>query len=400
MSAQEDHPLNEIFEFLGKFVSYPSQHAQIAHTLWIAHTHAMDLWDSTPRIAFLSKEPGSGKSRALEVTELLVPNPVEAVNVTPAYMFRKVGSEDGRPTILYDEIDTVFGPKAKDNEEIRGLLNAGHRKHSKAGRCSMRGKQVVTEEIPAYCAVALAGLGGLPDTILTRSIIIKMRRRTANELISPFRRRVYESEGNLLRERLNQWMSGIEELRSELIWPEMPAGIVDRDADVWEALIQIADQAGIYWANQAREAALSLVTESKQFTPSLGVQLLADIRTLFENRELISTEEALKQLLNMAESPWNSFKGKPIDARRLANQLKDYGIHSKSVRIGESILKGYYRADFHDAWIRYTPNTPAQSATSATSATPGITNPFDSNVADVTYVTDLPEDKSIPEDYL
>ena len=59
---------------------------------------------------------------------------VEAVNVTPAYLFRKVGGEDGRPTILYDEIDTVFGPKAKDNEEIRGLLNAGHRRGAVAGR--------------------------------------------------------------------------------------------------------------------------------------------------------------------------------------------------------------------------------------------------------------------------
>ena len=68
----------------------------------------MDCWDSTPRIAFLSPEPGSGKTRALEVSELLVPNPVEAVNVSPAYLFRKVADEAGAPTLLFDEIDTVF----------------------------------------------------------------------------------------------------------------------------------------------------------------------------------------------------------------------------------------------------------------------------------------------------
>ena len=90
--------------------------------------HAFDgRWESTPRLAFLSPEPASGKTRALEASEPLVPRPVEAVNVSPAYLFRKVGT-DGRPTILFDEIDTVFGPKAKENEEIRGLLNAGHRK--------------------------------------------------------------------------------------------------------------------------------------------------------------------------------------------------------------------------------------------------------------------------------
>jgi hypothetical protein len=81
----------------------------------------MDRWDTTPRLAFLSPEKASGKSRALEVTELLVPCPVMAVNMSPAYIFRKVGSEEGAP-LLYDEIDTVFGPKAKENEEIRALL--------------------------------------------------------------------------------------------------------------------------------------------------------------------------------------------------------------------------------------------------------------------------------------
>jgi hypothetical protein len=104
--------LDEVHAFLGRFVIYPSKEAHDAHVLWIAHTHAMDAWESTPRIAFLSPEPASGKTRALEVSELMVPNPVEAINVSPAYLFRKVGGEDGPPTILFDEIDTIFGPKA------------------------------------------------------------------------------------------------------------------------------------------------------------------------------------------------------------------------------------------------------------------------------------------------
>ena len=117
-------PLAEILDavhaFLGRFVIYPSKEAHDAHVLWIAHTHVMEAWESTPRIAFLSPEPASGKTRALEVAELLVPNPVEAINVSPAYLFRKVGGEDGLPTVLFDEIDTIFGPRAKDNEDILG----------------------------------------------------------------------------------------------------------------------------------------------------------------------------------------------------------------------------------------------------------------------------------------
>jgi hypothetical protein len=188
--------LNDVHAFVGRFVAYPSEHAQIAHALWIAHTHLMDCWDSTPRIAFLSPEPGSGKTRALEVSELLVPNPVAAVNVSPAYLFRKVADENGAPTLLFDEIDTVFGPRAKENEEIRGLLNAGHRKGAVAGRCVVRGKEVFTEELAAYCAVAMAGLGYLLDTILTRSVVVNMRRRAPNETVEPYRRRLEVEKGD------------------------------------------------------------------------------------------------------------------------------------------------------------------------------------------------------------
>ena len=117
--------MNDIYVFLGRFVAYPSEKRR-SHTPYGSLTHI--LWMRgilRPRIAFLSPEPGSGKTRALEVRELLVPNPVEAVNVSPAYLFRKVADEAGAPTLLFDEIDTVFGPRAKDNEEIRGCSTQG-----------------------------------------------------------------------------------------------------------------------------------------------------------------------------------------------------------------------------------------------------------------------------------
>jgi len=98
-----------------------AEHCRVAHTLWIAHAHLMDAWYNTPRIAFLSAEPESGKSRCLEMTELLTPNPVLSMNVSPAYIYRKISAvPDALPTILFDEIDTVFGAKAGVNEELRG----------------------------------------------------------------------------------------------------------------------------------------------------------------------------------------------------------------------------------------------------------------------------------------
>jgi hypothetical protein len=361
-ARQGERMLSRVHSFLGRFISYPNPHAHAAHTLWCVHCHLMDQWESTPRLAFLSAEPESGKTRALEITELLVPHPVQAVNVSPSYLFRKVGSEDGA-TILFDEIDTVFGPKAKENEELRGLLNAGHRRGAVAGRCAVKGKETVTEEIPAYAAVALAGLGWLPDTILSRSVIIRMRRRHAGEKVEPYRRRIHASEGSAIRDTIAAWAHGFD-----LKWPELPPGIEDRSADVWEPLIATADAVGSDWPKRARDAAVALVTAAKEVEPSLGLRLLANIREVFD-ADKYATKVLLEKLHAIPESPWRDLRGKPLDDRGLANRLRQYDIESKDIRTSTGTLKGYYRADFQDAWVRYLPPIGQKSATSATSAT-------------------------------
>ena len=369
-SVEEPPQLAELLDmveaYLARFVAYPSEVAKVAHVLWILHTHCMSEWESTPRIAFLSPEPGSGKTRALEVSETMVPRPVEAINTTPAYLFRKVSDPDGPPTILYDEIDTVFGPRAKDNEEIRGILNAGHRRGAMAGRCVTHGKVITTEEFPAYCAVAMAGLGNLPDTILTRSVVIRMRRRAPTEHIEPYRRRIHAREGNDLRDRLTAWA---EQFTLAGNYPEMPDGVEDRPADVWEPLIAIADAAGERWSKRARVAAVALVAQSRETTPSLGVRLLADLRKIFGESTQLPTETILERLCNMEEAPWSDLRGKPLDSRRLANYLRRYDVESRNIRVGSSIPKGYTTEDLSDVWDRYLVPPPDKRATAATSAT-------------------------------
>ena len=360
--------LDQVHAFLGRFVAYPSEHAHNAHTLWIAHTHAMDAWESTPRLAFLSPEPGSGKTRGLEASEPLVPRPVEAVNVSPAYLFRKVADEAGRPTIMFDEIDTVFGPKAKDNEEIRGLLNAGHRKGAVAGRCVVVGKQVRTEEIPAYCAVALAGLGGLPDTVLSRSVIIRMRRRAPDEHLEAWRRRIHAKEGEEIRDQLALWA---QKALGNVIdtWPVMPEGVTDRDADVWESLLAVADVAGGTWPKRARDAAVTLVTEGKESSPSLGVRLLSDLRDVFATAPKVPTDTILKRLHAIDEAPWGDMRGKPLTDIQLAKRLNGYGIKPKPVRVGSDVSRGYAKEDFYDAWKRYLPSLGSNGVTPVTLVT-------------------------------
>lgn len=376
-----DAILRRVFNFLGQFVPFPDEASQLAVALWIMHAHLMERWELTPRLAFLSAEPASGKTRALEILELLVPSPVQAVNVSPAYLFRRVASEDGRPTILFDEIDSVFGPKAKENEELRALINAGHRKGAKAGRCVVRGNVVTTEDLPAYCAVAVAGLGWLPETILSRSVIVRMRRRHADERVEPYRRRQHQPRGEQIRRRIEAWARS----QPETIWPEMPPEVQDRDADVWEALLAVADAVGGVWPEQARRAAVALVAASKEVEPSLGVRLLSDIRLIFEG-DAMASKAILHRLRELEEAPWKDLKGKPLDERGLAYRLRQYLIKSKTIRVSDATPKGYVKADFLDAWRRYL-QPPDKSATNAT-AMQFPADGIGDDVADVADVAD------------
>lgn len=360
--------LDQVLDFLTTFVAYPNEHAAVAHTLWVAHTYFMDKLDSTPRIAFLSPEPGSGKTRALEVTEPLVHNAVHAINVSAAYLFRKVG-EDPLPVILYDEIDTIFGPKAKENEDIRGLLNAGHRQGAISGRVVMRGQIAVLEDFPAFCAVALAGLNDLPDTIMSRSVVINMRRRAPHERVEPWRPRINAGRGHQLRNDLTIWAGNVGH-RFE--WPDLPEVITDRNADVWEALLAVADLAGGHWPQWGRAAAIAFVTADTGQSPSLRLQLLTDMRIVFAGEDRMTTAALIEKLTGMDEAPWSDLHGKPLDARGLARRLQPYGVRSRDVKVDQDfnkVAKGYYREDLHDAWERYLPVLGDLSATSATAAT-------------------------------
>ncbi|MCL6300486.1 DUF3631 domain-containing protein [Streptomyces kronopolitis] len=357
--------LDEVEAFHRRFNVFPLDAAYVAVVLWDAHAHLLDCFDSTPRLAFLSPEPGSGKSRALEIVETLVPQPMAAVNASPAALFRAVSGAEGRPTILFDEIDTVFGPKAGDNEELRGFLNAGHRRGQLTYRCVGDGGNQSVQGFPSYCAVAVAGLGSLPDTILTRSVIIRMRRRARNERVEPFRHRLHAAEGHVLRDRLAKWAESVRPM-VEGVFPVMPDEVTDRPADVWEPLIAIADAAGGQWPERARAACVELVAAAKvDDKGSIGIRLLTDLRDhVLSGIDRLPTVAVLERLHSLDEAPWADMGGRPLDARGLAKLLREYmtgdnrPIAARNIKAAGSVMKGYYSADLADAWQRYCPPPP------------------------------------------
>ncbi|MGO8849899.1 MAG: DUF3631 domain-containing protein [Mycobacterium sp.] len=306
----------------------------------------MDVWDSTPRLAFMSPEKGSGKTRALEVSEYLVPNPVRVSQATTGYVLASV-SEVPPPVLFYDEIDAVYGRMAKDNEELRSILNAGHRRGATAGRGSWENNALAAREYPCYCAVALAGIGKLPDTVADRAVIIPMKKRKWTEPVTPWRERIHASDANVIGAALGAWMKS-----APLSWPKaMP--VEDRAADVWEALVMVADAAGGHWPTTARAAAVVLTSEKRQ--ASLGVQLLFDLHFVFGTKDKMRSEDIITALTELPESRWQRFHadGSPLHYRDLAGLLREYDIRPRDVWIDGRASKGYFSDDLRDAWERY-----------------------------------------------
>ena len=203
--------------------------------------------------------------------------------------------------------------------------------------------------LPRGLKLALAGLGWLPDTLLSRCVIIRMRRRKPSERLDPYRRRTVEPEGHALRDNLAAWASKTSDsIEAAIPDLDLPDGIEDRDADVWEPLIAIADAAGGKWPKAARVAAVALVALSKEEGRSLGVQLLADTRTVFADADKMHTKDILEKLCALPESLWKDMRGSPLNDRGLAHRLKQYGIKSCDVKINGVNLKGYTRQDFYE----------------------------------------------------
>jgi hypothetical protein len=357
--------LNLARDYLKKYVSYPSPYALTAHVLWIAHTHMLEAFDSTARLGFLSAFPESGKTRALEATETLVCRPISTVNASANYLYRKADDEAGPPTVLFDEIDTVFGPKAKDHEDIRGFINAGHRKGATYGRCRAVGNKIITEDSPCYAAVVMAGLGWLPDTLLSRAVVIRMQRRLASEKLESFRTRTSVPEGKAIGAQLAAWAASVSD-DAAAARPKMPADIADRQADAWEPLLAVADLAGEEWSALAREAAIALVKANRNLPLSLEMRLLQDLRLVFWKNltaaaqarpKGLPTETVLNELYCLEDAPWQTInKGEQYGSSQLANRLFDYGVEPIQLRPylnTDTQKRGYPLGALALVWRRY-----------------------------------------------
>jgi len=353
---------DKIREFFTRYVVLGNSHAEVAVTLWALHTWVLECFEVTPRLAFISVERSSGKTRALEILEVLTYDGNLMVNFSTSWLFRSINVADGErvPTMLFDEADNYFYGKLNDTQrEILAFINVGYKRGGMVGRTTVTNKsEMRAEKFASFCPLALGAIHNLPDTLQSRSVVIPMKRKRKSDTIAPYRERLTRAEALTIREECAAWAEATIPTLKLNPFPELPGGIDDRPAELWETLIGVADSIGGEWPTLARDAAVHFVTEAENKPLSLGERLLTDIHKIFGELEAITTHALLDELHDLEGSTWGQFgySRTPIDARALAKILRDYEVPTNNtIRIGGGEpVKGYLRVHFTDAWERYT----------------------------------------------
>ena len=385
--------LDRVAAFTGPYLALPSEHCLTVMVLWAAHTHAVHKFYVSPRLIIDSAVFGSGKTRLLELLELVCWRPEMTLNVSTAALYRLIAKAGDRSmTVLFDETDAMFNPRtAPQYEDLRGVLNAGYKRGATVPRCVGDGASMDVKRFPVFAPVALAGIAGhIPHSLIDRACAeIHMRKRLPAETVRSFDQEEAEAEAEPVRVSLAGWIQTVGD--SLVSRPAMPDGVTDRPAENWRALLAIADAAAGDWPARARAACVHFVL-GLDHHETFGVRLLRDLRTVFTIWETIPaddedsepvrvpvgfhdklhTADILAMLVGPEDSPWANLKGKPLDANKLREELERFDVDKKQVRAPDfskspdleggypvTSAKGYYvtgEGGLGDAWARYLPD--------------------------------------------
>ncbi len=372
--------LDDVLAHVVRFVWFSRAEQAVAVTLWIAHTHAFDAIEQSPILAVLSPAKQSGKTRLFEVIETLVPRPWRIERPSEAVLFRRI--ERDAPTIFLDEADAIFADRSTSFEGVRALYNAGNRRGTVVSRVLPKGQTFELIDFRIFCPKAIAGIGRMPETIVDRSLVITMARRTRLDPVERLRHRTADALGAPLRARLAAALAD----QADLSLPDsaLPAELDDRAQDNWEGLLALAGRAGGDWPSLAGAAAIALQSDRQAADENAGIRLLADLRSIFDARaaSFFASADVLEALAAIDGAPWGDWRaGRPISGRGLADLLKPFGVKSEHT----SSARGYARRALEDPWARYLPPPPEQ-ASQASGASPAGAR-AESGVTRMTHVT-------------
>jgi hypothetical protein len=338
----------------------------IACAVYTLHVWSIDTADFTPYLLASSPTRECGKSRLLQVLSYILPRPWKVVQPSAAVLKRKLDRD--HPTLLLDENDNLLKGPEEYTAAILGILNEGYARYgAKVPLCERgaNGKMDLIELDP-FGPKVLAGIGDiLPDTTKSRCLPLCIQKKSSKEKVERLRGKKAPREGESLSLQLEAWAASelVESLRDAE--PEMPEAMGDRQIDVCEHLIAIADLAGGDWPTKVRAALLELYGSATIKNDSKDTELLRGIQLVLATMDVIFSLDLASALNANPDGPWREEnQGRGITAYQIAKRLKPFGIEPSQLRIGDqSGKRGYRKEWFFKAWSLYLPERDSTRST-------------------------------------
>ena len=347
--------------YIRRYVVLPPL-AYLPVALWAIATHAVQTFECFPYVALMSAAKRSGKTRLAEVLETFVRRPWRGTAPSVAALYRMLLDA---PTLMLDETEPLNAKnKSETTLNLLAILNMGHRKGGMVPRCE--GHDHHLKYFPVYGPKLFAAIGHLPDTLLDRSIVIHMQRRTKEQKVDRFRQDRIDRIATYLRDKIVAFVQAYHGpiLRTYQEMPDEDLDFLnDRDADVWNPLFTLCTVLDETRIPDLRTCAVVLCTAKAEEdeNDSLSLTLLRDIRNVWpEETERYETVLLLEKLWKLEESPWKDFALTP---RKLAYMLRPFEVKPCTIRVGERTPKGYVFSEFKMAFSRYLEDLSATSAT-------------------------------------
>jgi hypothetical protein len=345
-------PADTVRGMLEQYVAL-DEHFAVAVPLWFIHTHIYDRFMVTPRLFLKSPVRNCGKTTLLNVASRLVARAEKTDSITAAAIMH--AAHESKSTLLLDEADNL---EASARATLRAVLHAGYHK----GGSRTLVVKGVRKRFDVFAPIALAGIGSLPLPLMSRSIVIHMRRHDGARSLRRFDLND-TTDLDLVYTHIRHWARHVQ-LNGD---PEMPAGMHGRLADNWRPLLSIADACGPKWSALAREAAVAFARADSD--EDVGVTLLRHIREVFDacGGDRPASKKLVNDLINLdgADAMWAEYRGVRGDERprkltenSLAALLRPFEIRPRRLwplpRTPESkSFRGYLRADFEESWRSY-----------------------------------------------
>jgi hypothetical protein len=353
--------LDETVNVLQQNITFSSEHQAVVVALWVAHTHAIEQFDTTPYLHISSPVKRCGKSNLLSCLKYLAAKAWHVVTPSVPVLYRKIQRDC--PTLLLDEADRSFDGGEKGKQDLLAVLNSGYKRGATVDRCGGANRDKL-ESFAVFCPKAFAGIGGLPDTTQDRCLPIRLERQVRGRC-RRFLEAHVERQMTPIRDGFAEWAKtedAINKLSVTILDHAFPKSLSDRAVEVCDPLFKIAIAAGSGWYKRIREATAAIfgAEEDENQTTSQ----LAAIRDAFQNDERVSTSELIDRLLQEDESPfpnwWLREDNKKAVGKSLARILRPFGVKAKKFRIDGEQVRGYERAELQRVWDRYC--TPTNNA--------------------------------------